>query len=235
MVLPLRVGAAPDAITNTGFETSVATGWTFAFFSPASASLSRDATTAAVGTSSAKVHISSASTVEWHVYLNSVGQIAVRVGSSYSATFWCKASSPRIIHVVAGNSGGSAYVAVDTTWRQYQVVMQPTVSINSSLTFFLGLETGDVWLDDVHFQPGATSVWRRDFQNGIVLLNPTELPLDVPIGIPFRRIYGVHDMLTNDGTTASTMRVNAADAVFLLRAEQDHTPPGRITDLRIGP
>ncbi|HEY6196512.1 MAG TPA: putative glycoside hydrolase [Candidatus Eisenbacteria bacterium] len=231
----LWVGSAPDAITNTGFETSVTSGWTFAAFAPASATLSRDVTTAAVGTSSAKVHISAATTVDWYVNLTSVGQLAVRVGSSYSATFWCKASSPRIIHLVASNSGGRAYAAVDTTWRQYQVVIQPTLSINSTLAFFLGLDPGDVWFDDVHFQAGATSVWRRDFQNGIVLLNPTELTLDVPMGLPLRRIYGIHDMITNDGTETSTMRVNPADALFLLRAEQDHTPPGRISDLRVGP
>src|SRR5262249_26701818 len=62
-------GSAPDAITNPGFETSVTSGWTFQQFAPASATLSLDPTTAAVGSASAKVHIATASTVEWHVYL----------------------------------------------------------------------------------------------------------------------------------------------------------------------
>ena len=231
----LWVGNAPDAITNNGFETSVSNDWTFAVFAPAAATLSRDATTAAVGSSSAKVHITSSSSVEWHVYLSSIGQLNVSAGTSYSATFRCKASAPRIIHVLAGNSGGSAYVAVDTTWRQYQLVMQPTVSMNASLAFFLGLDAGDVWFDDVHFQPGATSVWRRDFQNGIVLLNPTELSLDVPLEMQFRRILGVHATTVNDGSLAATTHIGPADALFLLRAQIDRTPPAAVLDLHVGP
>jgi hypothetical protein len=229
------LGTAPDAITNTGFETSVTSGWTFATFAPAVATLARDATTAAVGSSSAWVHISSSSPVDWHVYLTSAGQLNVLAGSSYCATFWCKASSPRMIHVVAGNSGGSATVEVDPTWRQYQLVMRPTTSMNASLTFFLGLNLGDVWLDEVHFQPGATSVWRRDFQNGIVLVNPTELPLDVPMETPFRRILGVHATSVNDGTLSSTMHIPGGDALFLLRAQIDRVRPAAVTDLRVGP
>ena len=231
----LWVGAAPDAITNPGFESSVSAGWTFTWFAPASASIALDATTAAAGTSSAHVHIATASTVEWHVYLASAGQLAVQAGASYAATFWCKSDVPRIIHVVAGNSGGNAYVAVDTQWRQYQVVMQPTVSMNASLTFFLGLQDGDVWFDDVHFQAGATSVWRRDFQNGIVLVNPTELALDVPLEVPFRRILGTHTTSVNDGTTAATQRVAPFDALFLIRTELDTKPPAGVNDLRPGP
>jgi hypothetical protein len=213
----------------------VTSGWTFAWFAPAVATVTRDATTAAVGTASAHVSITSSSAVEWYVNLTSKDQLNVSAGLSYSATFWCKASGPRIIHVVAGNSGGSAYVAVDDTWRQYQVVMQPTSSMPVSLAFFLGTDTGDVWFDDVHFQPGATSVWRRDFQNGIVLVNPTEIPLDVPLGTPFRHLLGVHDTATNDGSVASTARVAPYDALFLLRAQLDSMRPAALQDLRIGP
>ena len=231
----LWAGNAPDAIINNGFESSVSNDWTFAFFAPAAATLSRDATTAAVGGSSAKVHITSSSSVEWHVHLTSIGQLNLFAGSSCSATFWCKAGAPRILHVLAGNSGGNAYVAVDTTWRQYQVVMQPTLSMTASLTFFLGLDAGDVWFDDVHFQPGASSVWRRDFQNGIVLVNPTELALDVPLETQFRRILGVHAATINDGSLAATMHIGPADALFLLRAQIDRTPPAAVLDLHVGP
>jgi hypothetical protein len=229
------LGNAPDAITNTSFETNVTSGWTFATFAPAAATVSRDAGTAAAGSASAKVHISSSSSVDWHVYLASVGQLNVLAGTSYCATFWCKASSPRTIHVVAGNSGGTASVEVDPTWRQYQLVLRPTTSMNASLTFFLGLNLGDVWLDDVHFQPGATSVWRRDFQNGIVLVNPTELPLDVPMETPFRRILGVYATGVNNGAVSSTMHIPGGDALFLLRAQIDNVRPAAVNDLRVGP
>lgn len=229
------VSSARDAVANPDFESSVATGWNFAQFAPASATLSRDATTAAKGSSSAKVRITTPSSVEWHVYLSSVGTLNVQAGTSYSATFWCKSSSPRLIHVVAGNSGGQAYLAVDDVWRQYQVVMTPITSMAASLTFFLGLEAGDVWFDDVHFQAGATSVWRRDFRNGIVLVNPTELSLDVALEGPYRRLLGLRAPLINDGSVSATQRVGPSDALFLMRTERDTTPPAGVRDLRIGP
>ncbi|MEQ1834633.1 MAG: putative glycoside hydrolase [Candidatus Eisenbacteria bacterium] len=231
----LWVGSAPDAITNAGFEVNTTTGWTFATFAPAAATLTRDGTTAAVGTSSAKVHITAASTVDWNVYLSSVGQLAVQAGTSCSATFWCKSDAPRVVRVLAGNSGGSANITVDATWRQYQVVLQPSTSMNASLAFFVGLQDGDVWFDDVHFQSGATSVWRRDFQNGIVLVNPTELSLDVPLEFPFRRILGTRPASVNNGLVSATQHVPPFDALFLLRTEIDTTPPAGVRDLRPGP
>jgi hypothetical protein len=228
-------GTAPDAITNTSFESDVTSGWTFQATAPASATISRDATTAAVGTASARVHIATASTVEWHVYLNSVGQLNVFAGNSYAATFRCKASAPRTIRVLAGNSGGSQQITVDTNWRQYQVVLTPTTSMAASLAFFLGTQAGDVWFDDVHFQAGATSVWRRDFQNGIVLVNPTELSLTVPLEVPFRRILGTHAPAVNDGVLSATNVIPPHDALFLLRASTDRTRPAAVLDLRVGP
>jgi hypothetical protein len=226
---------APDAITNTGFETSVTSGWTFNQFAPASATITRDATTAGAGTASAKVHIAAAGTVDWHVSLNSVGTLSLVPGLSYSVTFRCKASAPRTLRVLALNSGADRVLSVDTQWKQYQVVFTPTTSITAALSFFLGTQTGDVWFDDVHFQAGATSVWRRDFQNGIVLVNPTELSLTVPLETAFRRVQGTRAPSVNNGALSATPVLPPHDALFLLRASLDRTRPAAVQDLHPGP
>jgi len=228
-------GTAPDAITNTSFDTDVTSGWTFQVTAPASATITRDATTAGAGAASAKIHIATASTADWHVYLNSVGQLNVLSGNSYSATFRCKASAPRTIHVLAGNSGGSQQITVDTNWRQYQVVLTPTTSMLAALAFFLGTQAGDVWFDDVHFQAGVSSVWRRDFQNGIVLVNPTEQSLTVPLETSFRRILGTSAPSVNNGALSSSNAIAPHDALFLLRASLDHTRPAAVVNLHVGP
>jgi hypothetical protein len=228
-------GNSPDAITNTSFESDVTTGWTFNSFSPASATLTRDATTAGAGSACAKVHVSASSTVEWHVSLNSVGKLTLFAGSSYAATFRCKASAPRTFRVVGLNSGADRLLTVDTQWRQYQVVFTPTTTIAAGLSFFLGTQTGDVWFDDVHFQAGATSVWRRDFQNGIVLVNPTELPLNVPLETTFRRIQGTRAPTVNNGALSTTTTLPPHDALFMLRAALDRTRPAAVQDLHPGP
>jgi hypothetical protein len=225
----------PNVITNPGFETDVTTGWTFASFAPAVATISRDVVSPAVGSASAKISVATASTVEWYVHLTSTAQQSMQAWTSYSATFWARANPPRRIHVLGGNSGGHAYVDVDGTWRQYQVVLRPTTTIMASLSFFLGLQTGDLWLDDVHFQRGASNVWRRDFQNGIVLVNPTELAMNVLLETEFRRILGTRTPAVNTGALSNSATVGAYDALFLLRGAIDTTPPGRTSDLRVGP
>jgi hypothetical protein len=231
----LWTGTAPDAITNTSFETNVTSGWTFAQFAPASATITRDVTTAATGAASAKVHIATAGTVDWHVYLSSVGQLNVLAGNSYSATFRCKASAPRTIRVLAGNSGGAQAITVGTTWKQYQAVLTPTTSMAASLSFFLGTQAGDVWFDDVHFQAGVSSVWRRDFQNGIVLVNPTELSLTVSLEDTFRRILGARAPTVNNGALSTSSVIPPRDALFLIRGTLDSTRPAAVRDLRPSP
>ena len=225
----------PDVITNNSFETDVTSGWTFFTAAPAAATLARDATTGGVGTSSARISVTASSTIEWHVNFSSVGQILTQAGATYSATFWCKANPPRRIRVVAGSSGGNAYVDVDQTWRQVQAVMPVSASVQTTLSFFLGLQTGDVWLDDVHFQRGSSSVWRRDFQNGIVLVNPTENSLNVPLETSFRRILGTRTPGINTGAVSSNMMLGAYDALFLLRGSLDSVPPAPTENLRIRP
>jgi hypothetical protein len=228
-------GTTPDAITNTNFETDVTSGWTFHVFTPAAATLSRDPLTAGFGSSSMKVHITASYPVDYYVYLNSVGQLPLIAGSSYSATFRCKASTPRNIHVMAGNSGGQAFISVDNVWRNYQAVMVPGASVTASLAFFIGNQTGDVWFDDVHFQQGASSVWRRDFQNGVVLVNPSDRALSVPLEMAYRRLLGEHTTNVNNGLSAQLQYIPAYDAIFLLRPQLDEERPAPVNDLRTSP
>lgn len=235
-------GTGPDACPNPGFESSVTTGWGFTSFAPAVATVARDASTAAVGAASARIHVTTPSTVDWHVGYVSTGSLTLIAGLGYSATFWARAVPERSIAVVATRSGGGSLanrrVTIGTEWRQYQVVLQPAQSGLSSLQFYLGDVAGDVWLDDVHFQQGATNLYRRDFANGIVLVNPSDQSLQVPLGESFRRILGTVDPATNDGAVVTQVTVPASDARFLLRtsiAPPDTIPPARVLDARTSP
>lgn len=229
------VGSAPDASTNPDFETDVTSGWTFVNGVPAT--LTRDASTAASGSASARVSIPSAGTVEWSVNLNTVGTIPVAAGGSYSATFWARSSVPRTIPVLLFVPGGGEIArrtaSLTTQWQRYQLVLVAQASASARLTFYLGAAAGDVWLDDVHLQQGVTNLWRRDFQNGTVLVNPGWSPLTVDLGRPYRRIAGVVDAVVNDGLSGSLITVGGEDARFLLG--NDVTAPGAILDMRPEP
>lgn len=225
------IGTQPDAVSNPGFETSVTAGWSFG--TNHGATVAQDAATAAVGAASARIHLPSAGSVPWSTAFSSTGTIPVSQGALYSATFWAKASAPRSIQVAAAPAVGSyatRAVTIGTEWRQYQIGLRPNASGSVRLMFYLGEAAGELWLDDCHFQAGATAVYRRDFQNGIVLINPSNTPLILPLEREFRKIAGVRDPAVNDGALVTQVTVAAADALFLIG--EDTIAPAPILDLQ---
>lgn len=230
------VGTAPDAVSNPSFETNVS-GWTSFFVVPGG--ISRDSTTAAVGAASLRVQVGQAALTDYHVTVGSAGSLQLYAYNTYSATFWAKASSPRRIAVVANEPTigefARQYVWIDTEWRQYQVALVPRTSGSAKLQFYLGLDAGDVWIDDAHLQQGTTTLYRRDFANGAVLVNPGPTSLTVPLGTGWRRILGTVDPAVNDGSPADLLTVPSRDARFVIATERDTIPPAAIQDANVRP
>jgi hypothetical protein len=122
---------------------------------------------------------------------------------------------------------------LSTEWKQYQLPFN-TYSFEGDLTlsFYFGADAGTVWMDDVHFQRGTTTVYRRDFQNGIVLVNPsTEAWVTVPLERDYKRILGVADPVVNDGTVVRIPEIPPQVALFLIG--DDVHSPASIRDLRV--
>jgi len=231
------VGTGPDAVTNSGFETSVTQGWQFQ--TTVGSVLSADTSSAPEGSTSARIRVPTANpAVPWATSFTTVGILSVTLYQQYAATFWARAAYPRTLRVSAGRPTGGGEVAaqiinIDDQWRRYQVILIPNATGTATLSFNLAGMTGDVWLDDVHFKAGATSVYRRDFQNGIVLVNPGYAGQNVLLEASFRRITGSADPAVNNGLDASTQYVGPSDALFLLGS--DRTPPAAIKDLHPAP
>ena len=59
-------------------------------------------------------------------------------------------------------------------------------------------------------------VWRRDFRNGIVLVNPTNSVVTVELGGPYRKILGLYDPGFNNGETINTITLESRSGVVLL-------------------
>ena len=87
---------------------------------------------------------------------------------------------------------------------------------------------GVVWFDELSQSLGAgrtppttawqKGVWRRDFDNGIVLVNPKgNGPQTVTLEAPFIRIKGSQDPVTNNGATVTTVTLQDRDGIMLLR------------------
>lgn len=226
------VGTNPDAVSNPDFEVNLG-GWNLS--TSLGSQLLRDLTTAGSGSASAHVTVPTASSTVWATTLASAGSIPVVLNGQYSATFWAKADRPRTAYVAAGRtSGGGSYGSrlfeLTTEWKRYQVTIVANGTGNAVLQFFLAAEVGDVWFDDVHFQQGTSSLWRRDFQNGIVLVNPSTQTMTAPLEREFRRITGTSDPTVNDGALITQISVPPSDARFLIG--DDSIPPAPISDLR---
>jgi hypothetical protein len=63
----------------------------------------------------------------------------------------------------------------------------------------------------------ATGVYRRDFENGIVLVNTTTAPVNLPLEATYRKLKGAQDPVTNDGAEVNSVSLDGHDAVILLR------------------
>jgi hypothetical protein len=60
-------------------------------------------------------------------------------------------------------------------------------------------------------------VWRRDFAQGIALVNPTRQPVTVALEPGFRRLPGKQDPAINDGAPALSVTLQAKDGIILRR------------------
>lgn len=227
------VGPGPDAVTNSDFESGVTSGWRLS--TSVGSTVSADTTSAPEGSVSAHITVPVANpAVPWATSFATTGTIPLIVNSQYAATFWAKAAFPRTLRVITGPpTGGGEYayqiINLDTQWRRYQVILVSDASGAGLLSFHLAGETGDVWLDDVHFKAGTSSVYRRDFQNGTVLVNPGSTGQNVQLEAAYRRINGTADPTVNNGLNSSTQWVPANDALFLIGV--DRIPPAQVNDL----
>ena len=227
-------GTGPDAVSNPDFETSVTDGWWLSTHPAVPETLSRDTSEAAKGRASARIRFGAAGPYDWFSTYGTNGTLSLQAGREYSATFWARASGPRRIMVYLAPPGASyatAYLDLGPTWRHYQATLIPTVSGAAQLRLTFSAEAGDVWLDDVHLQEGATNVYRRDFEHGIVLVNPATRTLTVPLEGAFQKILGTADPVVNDGARVTSVTVPPSDALFLLGG--DSVAPTTIRDLRI--
>ena len=87
---------------------------------------------------------------------------------------------------------------------------------------------GDTWWYDEYEVDlgmplgGASQVggiWRRDFEGGVVLVNPGSSPTEVDLGGTYRKIQGTQDPAINDGSLVTKVTIGPKDGLILLRGE----------------
>jgi hypothetical protein len=69
----------------------------------------------------------------------------------------------------------------------------------------------------------TSGVWRRDFQNGIALVNSSDSAKTVDLDEEFEKIHGSQDRTVNDGSIVKSVNLASRDGVILLRRAETTT------------
>jgi hypothetical protein len=211
----LEVMPGENQIVNGGFEDSLAYPWSFWANTEEGclADVSRDTTSAAEGTASARIEVTATSGVDWHVELAQYDRSLVE-GTRYDVAFWAKSDAARTMTLSAQkgspdwrNYGLWRQVLVGTAWQAYTVSFEASETASDSrIQFMVGEAAGTVWLDDVRLRVRPPDVYRRLFGNGLVLLNGSRQAWDIPVGPGYRRLRGdqapLYETILDDGGDA---------------------------------
>ncbi|MBL8166294.1 MAG: carbohydrate binding domain-containing protein, partial [Anaerolineae bacterium] len=193
-----------NRIVNGNFESPLGLDWEL--WADASegyvASLTGDTLDFAEGVVSARIDVTSAPGVMDRAELRQQSRELQRA-VTYDVTFWAKSNPPREMAVAAmrgsppwTNYGLYQVISIDGEWREYRLTFTANANTNNSrLQFMLGAQPGTVWLDDVRLTERPPDVLRREFDNGIVLLNASRAPQAVVLGPGYRRLQGAQAAL----------------------------------------
>jgi hypothetical protein len=150
-------------------------------------------------------------------------------GDTVTLSLDMRASSPRLIQfALAGgaNQTSSFRLKIDTplyvstSWesRVFSFTCRDDRPISTyPLSFYMGSELGTVELRNVSWQKGhAVQGWTRQFDRGLVVVNPTLAQQTFSIAGNYRRISGTQDPAHNNGqAVGQTLTVQPCDAYLL--------------------
>ena len=166
----------PDLVAGYGAfnDTTALNGWTLYNRTGYASAKSLDAGTAKIGVAQSAGSIGG---VEFYR-----PGMSVSSGTGYTLSFKARADRPLNIQAQVQQTASpwatymaTPQVAVTTSWKTYEIPMTASGSDAAALLkFTLGASVGTIWLDDVKLQAGDRSVYRRDYDGGMALVNASE-------------------------------------------------------------
>ena len=214
--------AGATQVQNGDFETSGLAPWRWSVGGTAAGSIAQDASTAASGSSSARITLTRAGAA-WDGQL-SQGGLSVVGGTAYTLSFWAKGSAGQQIMTTVQQTvapygvRAKGYYTLTGAWQHYTLTMTAAAAeANLGVVFNLAGATGTIWVDGVRVSAGDPNLWRRDFTHGTVLVNGTGTAQTVTVGPGYRHIAGTQDPATNDGAVVSSVTIPAQGAVLLVK------------------
>jgi hypothetical protein len=159
---------------------------------------------------------------------------------AYTLRFWARASIEQqlTVHLYSDSCSGTRCLddrslCVGSEWRQFEMSFRSKGTVGAGLNFFVSAP-GTLWLDDVSLTLGDTGLFRRDFDDGIVLVNYTNQVQQVELETTYYQLR-IPGSMTFDGSAVTSVAVPGSDARILVRQQpvesggepSDAPPSGR--------
>jgi hypothetical protein len=141
--------------------------------------------------------------------------VSLKSGVEYTLAFAVKSSAARTIQVAVGSETEQFYVP--DGWSR-QVFTFKATGTSNRLKLNVGRESTDLWIDSVYLFEGNADVFRRDFDNAVVIVNATPSSRTVDLGGAFQRIRGTQDPI-NNGASLTAVTVAPYDTAILVRPQ----------------
>ncbi|MEE9342156.1 MAG: hypothetical protein V3V12_00820, partial [Gammaproteobacteria bacterium] len=196
-------------ISNSEFESNVG-DWT-----GDSVSVSRDTSTKKDGSASLK--ISAMNTFKSDAYLaRADGPSAYMVKDrEYTLAFSIKSSAVREVFAQVGNQ--RQRFLTGPKWQRRIMTIKPNRTGDAQIRFLVGRENSAVWIDSVYLFQGNVNVFKREFDQGVVVVNGSPSSKTIDLGKAYQRILGTQDGV-NNGTATSRVTLPAYDGLILVNA-----------------
>jgi uncharacterized protein (TIGR03437 family) len=197
-IVPNAPATPSNLLVNGAFESTGIGPWIITSGSGGKASAALDNTVAAEGNSSARIAVTATSANPWQVTFEQ-DNISITKGVTYQVQFWARSDTPRTMSIICQggapnftNYGLYGSFALGRGWNLFTTSFTAAATATDGrLEFWLGDQTGNVWIDGAQFfAPNAPDVYRRDFTSGVVLLNATAGPQTIPLEAGLKRFSG---------------------------------------------
>lgn len=165
-------------------------------------------------------------------FTGSVGGASIRgplinlvQGREYTLSFALRSSKPRDVYLRLDYSSNQGLVLATQRWTRVVWTMTATSSGSFRPIINLGRESSTVWIDDLHVFDGDPNIFRRDFDNGVVVVNATPNGQTVNLGETLLRIQGTGQDGINNGASVISVYLPPYDAAILVRQDGASPPP----------
>jgi hypothetical protein len=137
-----------------------------------------------------------------------------------------------IINTNVGNNGN-----ISSDFKKFRYGLASTLLINGYYSFDFGDRSHNEtwWYDEYDIELGKpltpavsltsapqfkSGIWRREYENGIALVNSGSESQNIDLGGEYEKIKGTQDTDVNDGAIVSEVNLKAKDGLVMLRTFQ---------------